>query len=209
MKLYTSPPSPFVRKVRVLAHELGLADRLVLEDVALSPVAPDAALIAKNPLGKIPALELDDGTTLFDSRVICEYLASIAPNEAIAPSAGPARFAALRLEAAADGALDAGLLMRYELLLRPEERRFEDWIAAQGDKVLRTLAWIEGEVPRFGAALDRGQIAVACMLGWLAFRKPLLEHPVTPRELRQAAPIAMAWFDKVSERPSLRATEPR
>ena len=110
MKLFYSSHSPFVRKVRVTAAVLGLDDRIEIVETPTTPVATDPAVVAANPLGKIPALTTDDGETLYDSRVICEYLISLAGNETLLPSGGPARWAALRLQALADGLMEAAIL---------------------------------------------------------------------------------------------------
>ncbi len=106
MKLRYNPASPYVRKVMVCAHELGLADKIELLTTAVSPVEVNATLAAENPLMKIPALSTDDGQVLFDLPVICEYLDSIAGGGRLFP-AGNTRWAALRQQALGDGILDA------------------------------------------------------------------------------------------------------
>ena len=122
MKLYFSPTSPYVRKCLVSAHELGLVDRIQLLAANAHPVQRDATLIASNPLGKVPTLLTDDGTPLYDSRVICEYLDHLAGGS-LFPRTGDARWAALTLQSLADGMLDAALLARYEQAVRPEPLR--------------------------------------------------------------------------------------
>jgi glutathione S-transferase len=202
MRLYWSSASPFVRKVLVVAHEAGLVDRLEIVPVVTSPTEPDPGLGAANPLNKLPALAIEGGETLFDSRVICEYLDGLHDRRRLLPEAGPARIRALRLQALADGALDAGLLVRYEQLLRPEAQRSAEWSAAQARKVIASLDALEAEAPGWPAELDLGQIAVACAIGWLEFRAPI-------GDVRAGRPKLSAWYDRVRERPSLRATEPR
>src|SRR5690606_24440905 len=114
MKLYHFPASPFVRKVMIVAHELGLADSLELVSSAPSPVARDEALAQFNPLGKIPALVLDDGTVLYDSSVIAEYLTSLKPDNAILPKDGSPRWTALARQALANGIMEASQAVRFE-----------------------------------------------------------------------------------------------
>lgn len=207
MKLYTSTTSPFARKVLVLARELGLDGAIDLAPVALTPTAPSAELSGRNPLGKIPALELSDGTVLYDSRVICEYLDGIHSGPRRVPESGPARFRVLRTQALADGILDAGILIRYERALRPGDKRWDGWIDAQAVKVLAGLDALEGEVDGFGDLFDLGQIATACALGWLEFRKPLLT-PDGPVDMRARSPKLFAAYDRWLARPSLGSTLP-
>lgn len=203
MKLFFSPTSPFVRKVLVVASELGLADRLERVPSVLSPTSPDAALSEANPLGKIPALVRDDGVALFDSRVISDYLESLkAPERApLVPTTEPERSRVLRLEALADGVVDAGILIRYETALRPEDKRWSDWIDGQGRKVLQGLAVLEREVDTWPSALDRGQIAVVCAIGWLELRKPVGEP-------RATHPKLYAFYDRLSKLPAFASTAP-
>lgn len=205
MKLYTSTTSPFARKVIVLAREVEL--NLELAAVALSPTAPAAELSARNPLGKIPALELEDGTVLYDSRVICEYLDGLHAGPRRVPDSGMARFRVLRAQALADGVLDAGILLRYERALRPEDKRWDAWIEGQSEKVRRGLDALELEVSVLTDGFDLGQIAIACTLGWLEFRRPLLEAGV-PVDLRARCPRLFGAYDRWLERPSMASTLP-
>lgn len=202
MILYSSVTSPFVRKVLVVARETGLESRLELRPVVTSPSEPDETLRRTIPLGKIPALEIDGGETLFDSRVICEYLDGLHGGRRLLPESGAERWRVLRLQALADGAVDAGLLVRYEQLLRPEAQRSAAWTEGQGRKAIAAFDALEAEAPGWPAELDLGQIAVACAVGWFEFRAPV-------GDLRAGRPRLFAWYDRVRERPSLRATEPR
>jgi glutathione S-transferase len=120
----------------------------------------------QNPLGKIPTLVLDDGTTWYDSRVILEYLDHLAGGGRIIPAEAPARFAALRLQALCDGILDAGVLMVYESRYRPADKRVESWVERQADKVARALAVLEQTPPPVDPVPHVGQIALACALGY-------------------------------------------
>src|SRR5260221_10537422 len=115
MKLFFSPASPFVRKVLVVAIELGMEGRIERLPSAVHPVNRDQAVVAKNPLGQVPTLLLDDGTPLHDSRVICEYLDAQAGGARLFPAPGAARWQALTEQSVADGLLDAAILSRYEL----------------------------------------------------------------------------------------------
>ena len=126
MQLLTGPTSPYCRKVDVLLRESGLRDHVTDVMGSGTPIEPNPTTIASNPLGKIPALVLDDGTTLFDSRVICEYLDSLHQGRKCFPQESKTRWVALRRQALADGILDAAVGTRYETALRPEHLR---WIA--------------------------------------------------------------------------------
>jgi glutathione S-transferase len=209
MKLYTSPTSPFVRKVLVVADELGLGDQIQNVPVVITPTSPDAGLSAKNPLGKIPALELESGDCLFDSRVIISYLlSSSSAARQVLPEGDPG-IRTLRVEAAADGLLDAGILARYETVLRPEAYRWQEWVDSQCDKVERALRWLEGNVELTPAPLDLGKIATACAVGWVRFREPFLSRSRGERDASVVAPRLFAWHDTVRELPAFARTEPR
>ncbi|HEY8241904.1 MAG TPA: glutathione S-transferase [Casimicrobiaceae bacterium] len=200
MKLYYSPPSPFVRKVRVVAHELGLTDRIELVTANAHPVNRDRALVAVNPLGKVPTLVTDAGAILFDSRVVCEYLNELADGEII-PSDREARWNALVEQSMGDGIMDAAVLTRYETFARPEPLRWADWIAGQLDKVACGLADLEGRASAFGERVDVGTIACACALGYLDLRFATLEW-------RDRHPNAAAWFAWFGGRESMMLTRP-
>jgi len=201
MKLFYSPASPYVRKVLITAHETGQSDDLDLVACAANPVNRDQSVVALNPLGKIPALALDDGTVLYDSRVICQYLDSRHSGDKLYPSAGSARWSVLQREALADGLLDAALLARYETMLRPREFQWTDWINGQTEKINSSLDQMEQDV-RQNQALDAGQISTACALGYLDFRFPLLDW-------RSAHPALEAWFNTMSARESMVTTVPQ
>ncbi len=134
--LRSSPASPFVRKVRIAAALLGFTDRIALENA--DTLKPDRQLLSQNPLGKIPALTLENGETLYDSRVIVEYLDMLAGGGRIIP-AGWSRIEALRQQALADGIADAALLQIYEIRWRAEDRREPKWVNHQAGKVERAL----------------------------------------------------------------------
>jgi glutathione S-transferase len=199
MQLYFSPTSPYARKVRITAHELGLSQRIELISIALTPVSPHDALRSSNPLGKIPALITDEGTALYDSPVICEYLDARAGGHRIFPPLGPARWTALRRQALADGILDAAVLTRYEEALRPQELRWQEWVDGQLLKVRSGLDALERE-PLDGV-VDIGTLSIACALGYLDFR-------FASEGWRESRPRLAAWAAAINERPSLTATVP-
>lgn len=200
MKLYHSPTSPFVRKVLVLAHELGIADRIELVPSNAHPVQRDRSIIEKNPLGKVPTLVTDDGLVLYDSRVICEYLNELAGGDLI-PADGEERYRVLVEQSLADGMLDAAILARYETALRPEALRWGDWIAGQLDKVATGFLELEARASGFGDRVDLGTIAFGCVLGYLDFRFASLQW-------RDGRPNTAAWYEWFHGRDSMVATRP-
>ena len=167
MILRSAPASPFGRKVKIAASLLSLSEQI--EIVAADTAKPDEKLLAQNPLGKIPVLELADGTTLFDSRVIVEYLDSLSPGKTVFP-AGEARYAALRLAALADGIMDAALLLVYEKRLRPESAWNAGWMENQTGKIARALTVLSKNPPQVPDAPMIGEIGLACALGYLDLR---------------------------------------
>ncbi|PZR89461.1 MAG: glutathione S-transferase [Stutzerimonas stutzeri] len=164
--LRSSPTSPFGRKIKIAIAELGLGDRI--EVLPADTNDPADSLRLQNPLGKVPTLVFEGGSTLFDSRVIAEYLDHLAGGGRLFPI-GEARFGQLRLQALADGICDAGLLQVYEIRLRAPELRSTAWVENQAGKVARALASLETAPPTY----DRpriGEIALACALGYLDLR---------------------------------------
>lgn len=199
MKLFYSTTSPFVRKVMVALMETGQRDDVELETVAVSPLKPGDVVPAQNPLGKIPCLVLDDGSSIFDSRVICRYIDSRHTGPKLYPE-GDALWPRLTFEATADGMVDAAILMVYERLLRSDEQRSPDWVEGQWQKVARALAYLEANVEKLGG-LDMASIAVASALGYIEFR-------LADRNWRGIAPKLSAWEADFSQRPSMQATIP-
>jgi len=177
-------PSPFVRMVRIAASLLSLTDRIELKETDSN--APSADFLEDNPLGKIPTLILEDGTTLFDSRVIITYLADMAEGVSILPD-GPERYLALRMQALAIGLMDAALLQVYEGRFRPEEKRHRPWLDRQGGKVSRALASLEAAPPEIAGTPHVGHIALACALGYLDLR--------FEGRWREGHPKLVAWLD--------------
>lgn len=185
--LRSSPASPFGRKVKLAAEVLGLKSRLIVEDTKTTD--PDDAIRQQNPLGKIPALILEDGTVLYDSRVIVEYLDHLAGGGGIIPI-GEARFPVLCMQSLADGIMDAALLEVYESRFRPKECRFKDWTDYQAAKVTRALTALEDAPPpplSQPSDADAGNIALACALGYLDLRFGGL--------WRDSYPKLVAWLE--------------
>ena len=200
MRLYHSPTTPFGRKVVVMLHETGLLKEVSVVNAAGTPLAPDGMPLAQNPLGKIPALERGDGPAIYDSRVICRYLDDRAGGQ-LYPAA-PRLWETLTLEATADGMLDAAILMVYESRLRPEDKRFADWVEGQWGKVARALDALESRwIGHLNGPLDMGQIALGCALSYLDFR-----HDA--RGWREDHPALAAWYKGFAARPSMKAPEP-
>jgi len=175
MILRFSPSSPFVRKVRIAVALLGFQDEVTLERADTN--APDDSLLKTNPLGKIPVLIAEDGTAIYDSRVILDYLDERAGGGKIVPHGGKERLEALRLQALADGILDASVLTVYEGRFRRPEMHEPKWLDRQAGKVSRALAVLEAAPPPQASAQalhqalpNVGQIALACALGYRDFR---------------------------------------
>ena len=172
MQLYHATASPFARKVRVLVREKGLLERV--EEITVNPLADPAELHFVNPLGKVPALVLSDGTALFDSPVICEYLDTISGSPRFLPKEGEKRWQVLRMQALADGIMDSGVAMSDETR-RPEAQRSPDWQQRRQSGILRSIRKLEDEAIQLAGPVNLGGIAVACALGYLDFRLPHLD----------------------------------
>jgi len=195
MKLRYSTTSPFVRKVHVVAIETGQIDKIEL--VKTNTADPNSGLNRNNPLNKVPALELDDGSSLYDSRVICEYLDAQAKGNFF-PPVGPARWTALKRQTLADGMMDAAVLRMMETR-RPDGQRSADWDARQKLKVTQGLAALEAEP--LGPQLDIGTLAVAIVLDYLDFR-------FKADDWRAKHPKLTVWHKGFAARPSLQKTLP-
>jgi len=201
MKLYYTPTSPFVRKVMVVAHELGLAPRMTTTLLRPSPTKADATLSQDNPLSKIPVLVTDDGAPLYDSAVICEYLDSLHAGAKLVPASGPERWQTLRMQALTDGILEASVLVFYERMLRPEAQQWAPWLEGQAEKARQGLDALERDAAGFGDAPDLGQICAGVTLGWLEFRDVL-------GDIRTGRPALTAWYERFRTRESMTSTEP-
>jgi glutathione S-transferase len=198
MKLFFSPTSPYVRKVRVVAIEKGLADRIEL--VPANPWPDPSAVSVANPLGKVPALLLDDGTSLYDSPVICEYLDVLVPAAPLIPRSGAGRWQVLRCQALCDGILDAAVAIVLERR-RPEGERSMTTQQRQADAIRRSVAALTRELRPTDSAFDLGQISIAVALGYLEFRLGDLELGVGQAAIRD-------WWAATQQRPSVVATRP-
>lgn len=198
MQLHWSPKSPYVRKVMICAHELGLLPHLQLVRSVAAMLKPNPTLMQDNPLSKIPTLVLEDGQTLFDSAVICEYLDDLGGGT-LFPRQGPARWQALRWQAFGDGLLDALILWRNE---RERELPLATLMSAFALKTDACLKQLETEVPALASQpLNIGHIALGCALGYADYRFNTLGW-------RSAVPGVAQWFAELSQRPSFQATEP-
>lgn len=194
MILRYSAASPYARKIRIAAELLGLSGQI--EIVAASTTDTGDTLRHQNPLGKIPTLVLEDGVALYDSRVIADYLDHLGGGKLI--PAAPRRFDVLRLQALGDGINDAALLIRYETAMRRPELRDQDAIDLQQGKIDRALASLEQSPPE--GAVDLGQIAVACALGYLDLRFEGV--------WRNKHPKLVAWLDAFAAKvPAYAATK--
>ena len=202
MKLIGSLASPFVRKVRVVLAEKKLDYEYELENVW----APDTKINESNPLGKVPCLVMDDGSPMYDSRVIVEYLDTLTPVCKLLPPQSRDRANVKVWEALADGVLDAAILVRLENILRPAEQQSQAWIDRQMVKVGAGLAVMSKDLGEqnfcMGTHYTLADVAVGCTLGWLAFRFPEIDW-------RGDYPNLARLYDKVSERASFRDTVPQ
>jgi glutathione S-transferase len=200
VKLYHNRMSPFARKVMMVAHEAGIAGSLEL--ITVETLAQPAGLLAVNPLSKIPCLVPDDGPSLFDSRVICEYLDLRFNAGRLFPSAPEERIAALRWQALADGIMDAAVLCRYEGL-RPEAERSAHWVERQRGKIKRAVELLESEVEGgLGRApFSIAQLAISAALGYLDLR-------FEDMRWREGHPKLTSWYARMRERRSIGLTDP-
>jgi glutathione S-transferase len=198
MILRSSPSSPFGRKVRIAIAVLGF-DKDVKIEAADTTDANDSVR-RQNPLGKIPVLLAEDGNAYYDSRVILDYLDTLAGGGKIVPRDAATRLAALRLQALCDGILDASILTVYESRWRKPETHDAKWLEHQAGKVTRGLAALEAPPP-LDATPNVGQITLACVLGYRDFR--------FAGSWRGAHPKLVAWLDDFALRvPAFAATKP-
>lgn len=198
LKLRFAHASPFARKVMMTALEAGLADRI---EKVVTDAWTDASLGRDNPLGKVPALLLEDGSTLYDSPVIAEYLDSLNPGTPLFPKAGPARWRALRLQALADGICDAAVLRRVAIV-NPESLPAGSWLLErQRDTVTRGCDALEDGVGELDGPPTIGTLAVLAALGYLDYR-------FAGENWRTGRPALTQWFAAAADRDSFRLTAP-
>ncbi|NOW48056.1 glutathione S-transferase [Novosphingobium sp. SG751A] len=200
MKLHWSPKSPYVRKVMIAAHELGIEGHIELVRSVAAMHRANPAIMADNPLNKIPTLVLDDGTAIFDSGVICEYFDLTFGKGRLFPQDAKARIEALTLHALANGLLDLAILLRNERE-KPEGKRTAAWLDAFSCKIAAALDRLEAQVSTLQQApFGIGHIGLGCALGYLDFRFEDLGW-------RHGRAGLTGWFHEFSKRPSARATE--
>jgi glutathione S-transferase len=202
MQLYLSPLSPYGRKVNVVLKEISHVKNIEVQINLASgtPLDPGSSPVQYNPLGKIPVLIRDDGFALYDSRVICRYLDSLATLNLYKKD--NQHWEMLTLEATAEGIIDAALLMAYEWRMRPQEIRFPDWVEGQWLKIDRALNTLENNwMGQLEDKINIGQIGVGCALGYLDFRN-------ADRDWREKHKTLSNWFNGFSERDSMSATTP-
>lgn len=199
MKLYGAPASPYWRKTRIFAEELGVLGRLELVEVHASPMNAPAAddPLAGNPTRRLPLLELDDGRAVYDSLVICVALADLAPNEALLPTSGAAKLDVLTREALSRNLSDSVLAMVYETRFHPPEKVFDGWIDAQWAKASSALDAMEAAVPPPGR-FDLGDCGWAASLSHIELR-------LEDRDWRGGRTRLVDWYESVKARPSVAA----
>jgi glutathione S-transferase len=200
MKLLYSPMSPYVRKVMMTAQIKGL-ERQIKTEKADTALVGNKHIVQENPLAKIPVLVLNDGTQLYDSHVICEYLDSLSTTRRLFPAAGAERFNTLTLGALGDGMMDASLLLVYEKRYRPEDKWVVSWMDRQQTKIDEALAHLEANPPLWGSAPDYGHLTIAAALGYLDLRHE--------GRWRTGHPNLVRWLDQFAAvEPSYEATRP-
>jgi glutathione S-transferase len=203
MKFFYSATSPYSRKVRMVVLEKGLEKRVEL--VLVDPFSQDARLEAANPLGKVPALLLDDGSTLFDSPLLCRYLDSLSSQPRLIPRDNPDEWQVIRWEAMADGMTDAA----YNLVMerrRPPSQQSPQWLGRWAADIQRVLQVMEGRMGELGADMTLAHLAVGAAIGYLDLRMPeTLYEAACPQPA--AYPRLLRWYESFRLRPSMRATE--
>jgi glutathione S-transferase len=201
MKLYWSPRSPFVRKVMVCAYELGIAERIDRIRALVSLTQTNADVLEVNPVGRIPALVLDNGDVLYDSHVICEYLDTEYGGSRLFPRIKAARWDALRRLALADGMLETSILWRAERS-RAAAQQSAEMLAAFDRKIATALAALERDSARLHQdQADIGDLAIGCALAYLDFRFPELDWRARHERIA-------AWFESFNRRASMQQTIP-
>lgn len=202
LKLFYSDRSPYVRKVMVTLHEVNLFENVEIVSVRTNPLGVVEDLVDVSPLGKIPTLVLPDGTTIFDSRVICSYLNSIGKSDLYLAKEN-LKWSIKTAEANFDGILDAALLMVYEHRYRQDIYQNAEWLENLWKKIERTLDFYNNSSSKIlSGSLNMGQISLGCALGYLDYRH-------NNRNWRAKNQYLRDWFAEFSERLSMRNTIPR
>lgn len=202
MKLVFSPTSPFARKVRIAAIELGLIDTIELVPAAFAPGQPNDDYSRDfNPLKKLPVLILDDGGVILNSYVIVEYLDEIAGGRKLIPASGPARWKIKTDHSILQGILNSMVLCRYEKVTRPKEFYWQAWADDHWQRAWTGMAHFDRQSDLLSRPLDVAQIALTCVLGYADFRFPDCGW-------RRAYPNLVAFHDKMTQRPSVKISAP-
>jgi glutathione S-transferase len=201
MKLTYSPASPFARKVRISAIELGLIDRIEFVLTKVVPGEPNEEYSQITPLKKLPALILDNGSVVMDSYVIVEYLDDLAGGGRLIPASGPARWQAKSDHSLLQGMLDSMLLCRYENMLRPAPLKWQAWADDHWNRVWNGMARFEKQADVLSRPFDAVQIGLVCVLGYADFRFP-------DQDWRKAFPKLAAFQERMMERPSVKISVP-
>ena len=201
MKLTFSPASPFARKVRIAAIELGLIDSIEFVPTTVVPGTPNDEYSKLHPLKKLPALILDNGEVLVDSYVIVEYLDELAGGGKLVPASGAARWKVRSDHSLLQGMLDSMLLCRYENAVRPEALRWKAWSDDHWNRAWKGMARFEQQTEMLSRPLDISQIALTCVLGYADFR-------FADCGWRKAYPKLDAFHQKMLERPSVKISQP-
>ena len=195
MKLLYTKRSPYARKVRIVALEKGIHLELIDEDLTKK----SERLTAANPLGKIPTLILDNGETLCDSPVICQYLDSVNDKQKLIAVSSKERLRILHLEAIADGLMDVTVGVYLEKVRHPNDLN-KEWLTAQEQTIVRTLKYFENHLSEL-QKLSLASIALASAIGYMNFRLPQIDVKYHSLKLSK-------WYEEISKRPSLEATKP-
>jgi glutathione S-transferase len=200
MLMHWSPRSPFVRKVMIVAHEVGLADRINTVRTLVAASTPNVELMKQNPQSRLPTLVLADGTVIYDSPVIAEYFDSLNAGEKLFPASFPERLVALRRQSLGDGMLDTMLMWRAEQL-RASEHQSIKHMQAWKLKTNVSVDMLEKEARALEASrYSIGHIALGVALSYIDFRFPELEW-------RKGHPHLKAWHDTFAARPAAKANE--
>jgi glutathione S-transferase len=199
MKLFHTHNSPYARRPRLVAHELGLVGTRV-DEVDVSPRdAPDSPVNKFGPGGKVPALLTDDGAFLIESIIITHYLDAIGGNKLV-PQSGAARGAVIAVEGLASMLMDSLYLRRHELA-RPVNEQSPGEIEKEAERAQKTYDALEAKVSGFGSAIDIGQLTAIASLGYADWRHP-------GDEWRKGRPALTSWFESLASRPSVATTKP-
>ena len=200
MRLMHGPFSPFVRKVMVSAIEKGMLDQIEVVPTAVGAGKTNEELIMINPTGKIPTLVTPQGMAVYDSTVIVEYLDQVHPDVRLIPTDPAQRLRTMRMNATADGLIQAGVLVRTELS-REAAKQWPEYLSQQWTKVRHCLRVLNDDIAASGAQITLGEIAAAAALGWVDVR-------LSEENWRAQNPVLGAWFDRFAQRPSMQQSAP-